>query len=56
MADREVLMTPYSRLSFPNLGKPRAFRNGDAKYGAAFLVPKPENIGKTREDGKGRIG
>lgn len=48
MADH--ILTPYGRLSFPDLAEPRAFEGGEPKFGAALLFPKAENIGKKRPD------
>lgn len=52
MADREVIITPYARLSFPNLAKARAFEGSDPKFGCALLFPKPENVKSERDDGE----
>lgn len=51
-ADRQIIVTPYGRLSFPSLAKPRQFKkDDDAKYGAAILFPKAEKVGDNRESG-----
>lgn len=53
MADREVIITPYARLSFPSIAKPRAYESGDQpKFGCALLFPKPAVVGDKRDDGK----
>ena len=51
--DKQTIVTPYGRLSFPTLVKARAFKKGDTeKFNASILFPKQENIGQDREDGK----
>lgn len=54
MADRETILTPYARLSFPTLVKPREYKKGDgkARYTATLLFPKPEVCATVRESGK----
>ncbi len=50
---KATVLTPYGRLSFANLAQPREFKKGDNKpmFGCSILYPKPEFIGKTRDDG-----
>lgn len=51
--DRQTIVTPYGRLSFPTLVKARAFKSGDTeKFNASILFPKEENIGEKRDDDK----
>lgn len=46
------LVSPYGRLSYPDLLKPRAYEEGAQEFfGGALLIPKQENIGKVRFDG-----
>ena len=51
---KATVLTPYGRLSFPNLAQAREFKKGDNKpmYGCTILFPKPEFVGKAREDGE----
>lgn len=49
--ERQIIITPYARLSFPKLAKAEAFKKGDdEKFSASFLFPKAESIGKDRDD------
>ncbi len=48
---KATVLTPYGRLSFPNLAQPRAFKKNDTPmYGCTILFPKPEFVKKIRED------
>ena len=50
--DREIIITPYARLSFPRLAEAHAFKSGDSeKFSCSLLFPKVENAKKDREDG-----
>lgn len=49
MADKKPnnrVVTPYGRVSYPNLDEPREYEEGDAKFQITLLFPKENQIDK----------